>query len=291
MATGSCNSVDIYDTTTFAKVASLREDSESKLGSEVRTIGFSPDGQRLAISKRASDISIWDLSEQVIMERLSGSGASSLEFSPCGNLLAFGTRLQGAKLWNIIDKSRTVDLPVPEISDSVLSITFSPDGKLLAAGTNRADVLLWNVADGSPVKQFMGHKSWVASVAFSPNGRHLVSGCDDGMRLWNLDVQVNTTNATPSSSLSASEETSIVPWTREALSTSVWVKETRSRVISLCDQGSVVSVCWSQDGKWIISGDDAGRIQFYDEAYKVLFVLFAHSEPGTFGSSLTDGSV
>jgi WD40 repeat protein len=77
MATGSYNSVDIYNATTFAKVASLRDESGSNVGrSEVRTIGFSPDGQRLALAKGASDISIWDLSEQVIIERLiSGSGA------------------------------------------------------------------------------------------------------------------------------------------------------------------------------------------------------------------------
>jgi glucose repression regulatory protein TUP1 len=288
IATGSYNSVHIYNTTTFAKAARLWEESESNVGgSDVLTLSFSPDGQRLAIGKRASDITIWDLSELVILERLSGSGAGlvqSLEFSPCGNLIAFVTHRHGAKLWNMIDKSRTVDLPGPEISDSVISITFSPDGKSLAAGTYTGQVLLWNVADGSPVKQFMGHTRWVVSVAFSPNGRHLVSGGDDGTRLWNLDVPANPANATPSSTLSATKETSIVPWTREALSMSVWVKETRSRDIQ--DQGGVVSVCWSQDGKWIISGDSEGHVQFYDEAYKVLFVLFAHSKPGAFGSSL-----
>jgi len=285
MATGCYNSVDIYNTTTFAKVASLREESHSNIGgNEVRTLSFSPDGQRLAIGKQTSDVTIWNLSEQVIIERLSGSGAGlvqNLEFSPCGNLLASGTCRHGAKLWNIIDKSRTVDLTMLEISDSeiqVLSITFSPDGKLLAAGADPGHVLLWNTADGSPVKQFIGHG--VKSVAFSPNGRHLVSGGIYGIRLWNLDVPVNPANATPSSTLSASEETSVVPWTREAMSMSVWVKETRHRVIG--DQGGVVSVCWSPDGKWLISGDEAGRVQFYDEASKVPFVLFAHSEPGTF---------
>jgi WD40 repeat protein len=285
MATGSYNSVDIYNTTTFSKVASLWEESEFIVGgSEVGTISFSSDGQRLAIGKQASDVTIWDLSAQVIIQRLSGAGVGmvqSLEFSPCGNLLAIGTREQGAKLWNII---KTVDLPVPDISDWVLSITFSPDGKSLAAGTREGYVLLWNVADGSPVKQFTGRMRWVVSVAFSPDGRHLVSGGIDGMQLWNLDVlNVNPANATPSSSLSASEEAPMDPWAREATSMSDWVEESRYRVIG---KGSVVSVCWSYDGRWLISGDEAGCIQFYDEAFKVQFVLFAHSEPCTFGSRL-----
>jgi len=100
-------------------------------------------------------------------------------------------------------------------------------------------------------------------------------------------------NETRRSSLSALEETSIAPSTPEGISTSVWMTESRSRAIydqrdhvDGMDVG-IVSVCWSQDGKWIISGDTEGRIQFYDEALKVLFVQFAHSEPGsTFCTSL-----
>jgi len=54
MATGSYSSVHIYNTKTFAKLASLLEDGDYNVGgSEVRAISFSPNGQRLAIGRTA----------------------------------------------------------------------------------------------------------------------------------------------------------------------------------------------------------------------------------------------
>ena len=108
MATGSYNSVHIYDAKAFEKVMTLVEETDYIGGGpDVLALSFSCNGQRLATGNAASNISIWDLSEQMIIKKISGSGAClvlSLEFSPWGNLLASGAGGGGgATLWNIMD--------------------------------------------------------------------------------------------------------------------------------------------------------------------------------------------
>ena len=44
---------------------------------------------------------------------------------------------------------------------------------------------LWDAKDGQPLATLPGHRSAVTSVAFSSDGRHLLTGSDDGTaRLW-----------------------------------------------------------------------------------------------------------
>ena len=46
-------------------------------------------------------------------------------------------------------------------------------------------ILLWDVATGEEVARLKGHTNYVWSLAFSPDGKTLVSGSGDGtVRLW-----------------------------------------------------------------------------------------------------------
>src|SRR2546422_1197525 len=63
---------------------------------------------------------------------------------------------------------------------------FSPDGRLGARGHGRV-VRVWDIATGEDTAEFLGHTSDVSSLAFTADGRSLVSGGRDGaIRVWNL---------------------------------------------------------------------------------------------------------
>src|SRR5205807_4132627 len=48
-------------------------------------------------------------------------------------------------------------------------------------------ITVWDVAAAKPGRAFVGHKEWVGSVAFSPDGRTLATGGNEGsLILWEV---------------------------------------------------------------------------------------------------------
>jgi hypothetical protein len=67
-------------------------------------------------------------------------------------------------------------------------LSFSPDSRLLASSDGDA-VHLWEVATGKEVRTFRGHRGDVNSLAFSANGRRLISTSTDSTALlWDLTL-------------------------------------------------------------------------------------------------------
>ncbi len=86
-------------------------------------------------------------------------------------------------------------LPQPDLvsriinaTAKVLSVALSPDGRILASLMENGRIQLWDFSTGSPLRPLAGHPVAVRrSIAFNQNGRQLVSGGLDGIKIW--DVQ------------------------------------------------------------------------------------------------------
>lgn len=64
-------------------------------------------------------------------------------------------------------------------------VVQSPDRSLLAFGTETGAVTLWRVPQAEQVAHFQAHREAVGFLAFSPDGRYLLSiGIERGVRLW-----------------------------------------------------------------------------------------------------------
>jgi hypothetical protein len=69
-----------------------------------------------------------------------------------------------------------------------LSVGISPGGGLLAVGYAPYDIILWDRMTGKRQKLLGGHSNWVVSLAFSADGKKLISGAGDSTaRVWDLE--------------------------------------------------------------------------------------------------------
>ena len=75
---------------------------------------------------------------------------------------------------------------------SVHTVAFSPvDASLVASAGENRTIKLWNL-ENDTVTTLRGHTDAVNAVAFSPNGKLLVSGGDDWtFRLWDISQGQN----------------------------------------------------------------------------------------------------
>lgn len=69
---------------------------------------------------------------------------------------------------------------------------------------------MWNVETGQEVCRFTGHTAEVRDVAFSPDGKYILTASNDGTaRLWLTDIQdtINAICALLTRDLTAEERT------------------------------------------------------------------------------------
>jgi WD40 repeat protein len=67
---------------------------------------------------------------------------------------------------------------------SLASFAFSPDGKLVAIGRFDKKIQLIDPFKANNVQVLHGHQYPVWRVCFTPNGKYLVSGDEDSVRIW-----------------------------------------------------------------------------------------------------------
>jgi WD40 repeat protein len=161
----------------------------------VYAVAFRPDGKVVLTGSHDQSARLWDaatgrpLGEAMIHQR----PVFAVAFSPDGKLCVTGTAREhdwggsGAELrfWDAAS-GKPAGQPIPQPTE-VRSLAWSLDGQLIAT-CGDPFVRFWNVARRQEDGPSLRHRGNCWSVAFSPNGRFLVTaGQDYKIRLWNVD--------------------------------------------------------------------------------------------------------
>ncbi|KAG8925324.1 hypothetical protein FRC01_010359, partial [Tulasnella sp. 417] len=262
-------------------------------GSHVNAVAFSPDGKFLVSGSSDATIRLWDTEAQApVGEPVQGHGSSvnAVAFSPDGTILVSGSSDTMIQLWDA--KTRApIGEPLQVHGRLVNTVACSPDGTLVASGSGSHfdigqsgnTICLWDAKTGAPVGHpLQHHLRPVNAIAFSPDGKLLVSGSSDTtIQIWDTKIrapigeplqghqsQVNTIAFSPDGTLLASGSGSTLLFNIGPSDNTIrlWDPETGTPIGDSL-QGhhkSVNAVAFSPNGKLLVSGSSDMTIRLWD---------------------------
>src|SRR5207245_1578355 len=122
--------------------------------------------------------------EPLLTFPISAGQAGPLTFSPDGRLLVANHHdEQGSTLrvWETASATEVLEFRATHNQ----RVAFSSDGRLLALSAPGQEIVVWDLCRGREARRFKGYDAEVTWLAFSPDGRRLVSGQDDStMLVW-----------------------------------------------------------------------------------------------------------
>ncbi|KAG1762356.1 WD40-repeat-containing domain protein [Suillus occidentalis] len=148
----------------------------------VRSVRYSPDGEILAIATNG-DINIINCGTRERVAKFKGHIGRNF----CLAWTLNGTRLLSAgdqkdptiREWDTSTWMQVGD-PWTGHTNIVHAIAVNPSGTLVASASEDHDVRLWRLSDRQIIAIFQ-HSSWALCVAFSMDGKHILSGGKDMM--------------------------------------------------------------------------------------------------------------
>ncbi|KAH7193954.1 uncharacterized protein B0J16DRAFT_395986 [Fusarium flagelliforme] len=188
IAVGTYKAALIFDVRTGTLLQKLSHSGDGELDDiHVLSVCFSPDVPCLATGSQDGLIRIWDLRSGGEIKVLRGhkGEVAAVSFAPQGGILvSVGADDRAVVLWNTQYWDFITLLQLP---DAASSLSISPDSKYLAVGCFDNNCYVFHVEDKALYTVLRGHKHAVASVAFSPDNKHIsTTSHDRTIKIWSL---------------------------------------------------------------------------------------------------------
>ena len=243
----------------------------------IRLLAFCPDSTQIISGSYNGQIFCWDSTTGVkLLGPLSGHQGVVLDIAFNGKQILSMDNSGNVRIWDILSGENILSIflhgmqkhsyPAPG------KVAFSPDGQQLAVCTGKGHIGVWDPFLGTETQVITSAKSWNSwtALAWSPNGKTIVSGKHDSVRLWDATVfgTTETLNCRKLVPYTYSSDGNQIAFADKEDSTpSIIVLDAMSGV-ELCTlrghSKSIPSVSFCPNGSHIVSGSHDQTIRIWD---------------------------
>jgi len=237
----------------------------------IRTLGWSPDGNLLAVGRDDGTVEVVNTATNQIIESFETSSGivNDVAWHPTDpNKLAIAS---GYRIVRIINITTPEGWIFPDSGELVDSISWSPDGTKLAGAVRRTPpnfppnvVLIWDAATGENLSTFTGHSDLVSTLSWSPDGSRIISGSADTTAIiWDVATStplitlepfeglITAVTWSPDSSQVATASVDGYPSQSEI---QIW-NSASGELLATYTGGHVVDIAWSPVGNQLAIAD------------------------------------
>lgn len=247
----------------------------------VRTVACSPDGTLIASAgdavSQGDGVHLCAGDTGNLLRTFTGheGGVNCVAFSQDASMAVSGCEDGGVLVWNTTN-GETVYNYTGHGNFSVLAVAFCPTASRVASGgyggSHYSDgaVRVWTATTGELIAEDTGHASIVSSIAFTPDGGKIVSGCgyyggDPTVRVWDIATKSLVTRYggqnTRVSALAVSPDGTTVASASDKYGDEdnihLWTLSNGDEVVSFQDASmhTVVDMAFSPDGSALAISD------------------------------------
>ena len=273
-------SIRVWDTDTGVQLSNNLLSHEEP----VLSLALSADGRRIFSGSYDKTVRTWDfmtLTEIVGLRRCFDSPVLVISCSKSFNnpLVACGLENGLICVWAVGSTANAISpllCTFQAHSDPICSIALSPNdaSSRIVSGSVDGSICLWDTSTGRAATEtpHFDHEDAVRSLSFSSDGAWVASASmDSTIYLWDLKTGIDILDPVDGKNrltcASLSHDNSRIAAGGEDKIMRVWDVSTGKEVKTFQRKHAscITSLCYSSDGSKIVSADDAGDIQVWDE--------------------------